>query len=82
VIRSLAIGAVRLPIKAWRLISPAFGPRCRYLPSCSEFAMIAIERHGPIQGTWLGFRRILRCHPIRILGGGSGFDPVPPLRNK
>ena len=78
-IRSLASAAVCLPIRAWRLISPAFGPRCRYLPSCSEFALIAIERHGPIHGTWLGFKRILRCHPIRILGGGSGFDPVPPL---
>lgn len=79
--RALAIVTLSLPIKGWRLISPAFGPRCRYLPSCSEYALTAIERHGPLRGAWLGLLRILRCHPIRILGGGSGFDPVPPVTN-
>ena len=74
--------AVKLPIHGWRLISPQLAPRCRYLPSCSEYALIAIDRHGPVRGVWLGGLRILRCHPIKVLGGGSGFDPVPPLKVK
>ena len=56
-----------------RFISPMLGPRCRFVPSCSEYAMQAIERHGPLRGSWLAARRILRCHPW----GGSGIDNVP-----
>ena len=56
------------------VISPLLGPKCRYLPTCSSYAMEAIEIHGPIKGGWLGLKRILRCHPW----GGSGYDPVPP----
>jgi putative membrane protein insertion efficiency factor len=81
-IRRLALYLVKAPIHGWRLISPSFGPRCRYLPSCSEYALIALERHGLIYGGWLAALRILRCHPIRWLGGGSGFDPVPESRHK
>jgi putative membrane protein insertion efficiency factor len=73
---------VKMPIFAWRLISPSMAPKCRYLPTCSEYALVAIDRHGVLYGLWLGGRRILRCHPISWLGGGSGFDPVPQARHK
>ncbi|MEZ5758399.1 MAG: membrane protein insertion efficiency factor YidD [Emcibacteraceae bacterium] len=59
------------------VISPLLGPKCRYLPTCSSYAMEAIEIHGPLKGGWLGLKRILRCHPW----GGSGYDPVLP-KNK
>lgn len=54
-------------------ISPLLPPACRYEPSCSEYARIAIERHGAARGGWLALRRVGRCHPF----GGSGWDPVP-----
>jgi putative membrane protein insertion efficiency factor len=61
-------------IRAYRwLISPLLGPACRFEPSCSRYAELAVERHGACRGAWLGLRRLARCHPL----GGSGFDPVP-----
>jgi putative membrane protein insertion efficiency factor len=63
-----------LPVRAYRLIgSPWVGRHCRFLPTCSEYALEALERHGCLRGSWLTVRRILRCRP----GGGHGFDPVP-----
>jgi putative membrane protein insertion efficiency factor len=54
-------------------ISPWLGPRCRFDPTCSNYMITAIERHGAARGGWLGLKRILRCHPW----GGTGYDPVP-----
>jgi uncharacterized protein len=56
-------------------LSSVMGRRCRYLPTCSEYASDAINRHGPWRGFLLGFARISRCHPW----GGAGFDPVPDV---
>jgi len=56
------------------LVSPLLPAACRYLPTCSEYAQEAIERHGAVAGCWLALRRLARCHPW----GGSGYDPVPP----
>ncbi len=57
-----------------RAISPLFPPSCRYTPTCSQYAVEAIQKHGPLKGLWLALRRLSRCHPW----GGSGYDPVPP----
>ena len=58
-----------------RAISPLTGPSCRFTPTCSEFAVGAIDRYGAVSGGWLAFKRILRCHPF----GGQGYDPVPEV---
>lgn len=61
------------PIYIYRLlISPLFPPTCRFTPTCSQYAIDAIKKKGPLQGLYLAVRRILRCHPW----GGSGYDPV------
>ncbi len=63
-----------LPIRFYKMcISPLLPPSCRYTPTCSVYAMIAIRKYGVLKGGWLAFKRILRCHPW----GGSGYDPVP-----
>ena len=57
-------------------ISPIFGGKCRYFPSCSSYYIEALKTFGFIKGSFMGVKRILSCHPIKILGGGSGLDPV------
>ncbi len=70
---------LRLPIHFYRFVlSPLLPAHCRFEPTCSAYALEALERHGPLRGSWLAVRRIARCHPVRWLGGGSGYDPVPP----
>jgi len=63
------------PVRAYRLIgSPWVGHGCRFQPTCSAYALEALERHGGVRGGWMALRRIGRCRPW----GGSGYDPVPP----
>ena len=58
------------------LISPLLGQSCRYLPTCSEYSIDALKNFGFFKGLLISIKRILSCHPIKILGGGEGFDPV------
>jgi len=61
-------------VRAYQVgLSPLLPPACRYYPSCSVYAIEAIEKHGAWRGSWLAARRIVRCHPFRP----GGFDPVP-----
>nr|WP_083620907.1 membrane protein insertion efficiency factor YidD [Planktothrix paucivesiculata] len=62
-------------IKGYRLlISPLFPPACRFHPTCSQYAIEALETFGIVQGSWLALKRILRCHPYHP----GGYDPIPP----
>lgn len=82
--RPVVRGAVRLPAQLvllllrgyQRFISPMTPPTCRFYPSCSQYAVIAVTRHGLLRGSWLAVRRLLRCHPWNP----GGVDDVPPAR--
>jgi hypothetical protein len=66
--------ALALMVRAYQwLIRPLIGPRCRFYPTCSEYAIEALRRHGAIRGSLLTARRLCRCHPYNP----GGFDPVP-----
>ena len=73
---NLAAACLKLPIYAYRYtLSPLIGQRCRHLPTCSDYALEAIDRNGPWRGGWLMLSRLCRCRP----GGTHGFDPVPAI---
>lgn len=69
----LAARILALPIRAWRMVSRYLPPRCRFYPSCSAYALEALERHGAARGSWLALGRVARCHPWHE----GGLDPVP-----
>lgn len=80
--RALAEFAVRAPglalilaVRGYQIfVSPLLGPRCRFYPSCSAYALTAVQRHGALRGSWLAVRRLCRCHPWNP----GGVDHVPP----
>ncbi len=72
--RKIIIYLLLLPIRFYQLaISPMLPSSCRYTPTCSQYSIEAIKKHGPLKGLWLSIKRILSCNPW----GGSGYDPVP-----
>ncbi|MCI2394407.1 membrane protein insertion efficiency factor YidD [Aliiroseovarius sediminis] len=73
-----AVYILSLPIRAYRLVfSPWVGFNCRYQPTCSAYALEALQKHGAIKGGWLAAKRIVRCNPW----GSCGYDPVPDTDN-
>ena len=67
---ALLVAVIR--VYQW-LVSPWLGPACRFEPTCSGYAIEAVQRHGPLRGPWLALKRLARCHPL----GDHGYDPVP-----
>ena len=63
-------------------ISPLLGVRCRFLPTCSEYCNESLKEHGLLKGASYSLKRIIRCHPVKILGGADGIDLVPAKENK
>ena len=76
-VRDLPKRCVLAGIRLYQLtLSPYLGRRCRFHPTCSSYAIEAIEVHGALKGSWMGLKRVLRCHPFHP----GGYDPVPPKR--
>jgi len=82
VIDRVRLGATRLLMRAVRAyqvsLSPLLGAQCRFHPTCSNYALLALERHGPIKGAWLALRRLLKCHPFHP----GGIDPPPGMEDR
>jgi hypothetical protein len=74
-LQKLLISVIRLYQIA---ISPMLGPRCRFTPTCSQYAIEAVKSHGVIKGSWIASKRVLKCHPLN----DGGYDPVPPKQPK
>ena len=75
---NILIFIIVLLIKLYNFfISPLLGVRCRFLPTCSEYCRVALNEHGLLKGGAYSLKRIISCHPIKILGGSHGIDPVP-----
>ena len=73
-IKKILSTIILMPVYFYRAcISPLTPASCRYTPTCSQYMIEAVKKHGPFKGLWLGIKRICRCHPW----GGSGYDPVP-----
>ncbi|MBB4120017.1 MAG: membrane protein insertion efficiency factor YidD [Mesonia hippocampi] len=76
-LKKIVIAPFVLIIRVYQLfISPLTPASCRFQPTCSSYALEALQKHGLLKGSWLAINRIRKCHP----GGGSGYDPVPPTR--
>jgi len=74
VLRRAAVALLAAPVRFYRYaVSPLLPPSCRFYPSCSAYALEALQRHGPLAGSWLALRRVCRCHPFN----DGGVDPVP-----
>ena len=72
-----------LLIKCYKyFVSPYFSSNCKFLPTCSEYCIDCIKINGLGKGLMLGLKRILKCHPIKFLGGSNGFDPAPNLKRE
>ncbi|MGB0893155.1 MAG: membrane protein insertion efficiency factor YidD [Parashewanella sp.] len=70
---------ITILIRGYQLIiSPMIGPRCRFSPTCSHYAIEAVKMHGSAKGSWLAIKRILKCHPLHP----GGIDPVPPKHDR
>jgi|TARA_B110000438_G_C15763764_1_gene628556 uncharacterized protein len=70
-----------LLIKLYKyLVSPYLPANCRYIPTCSDYFIDCLKLNGFFKGSFLGIKRIMKCHPIKFLGGNSGFDPAPNLK--
>jgi putative membrane protein insertion efficiency factor len=75
-VAKIAAISLRAVVRGYQLfISPVMAGSCRYHPTCSGYALEALDSHGPLKGSWLALKRIFRCHPW----GGSGYDPVPEI---
>jgi uncharacterized protein len=75
-LRAGVVQVLLVPVRLWRATVLLRQPRCRFAPSCSTYAVTALRVHGPLRGSWLAARRLLRCHPWNL----GGIDHVPPAR--
>ncbi len=79
IVSRLISGVMRALIRFYQIvISPHIGNCCRFEPTCSQYALEALQIHGVLRGSWLGFKRIMRCRPF----GASGYDPVPEKKSE